>query len=467
MSSYVANIGTNLNGGRYLESVQIYSVSELNRLTKLILEDTFPMIWLEGEISNLARPSSGHWYFSLKDAKAQVRCAMFRMQTLRLKFNPQNGMQVLVQAKVSLYEGRGEFQLIVEHMEAAGDGALQRAFEALKKQLFEQGLFASEHKKSLPTIPNCIGVVTSPTGAAIRDILSVLNRRFPTIPVIIYPTAVQGEQAAPQIVNAIKKANERKECDVLLVSRGGGSLEDLWPFNEEIVAKAIFASEIPIVSGVGHEVDTTIADFVADQRAPTPSAAAELVSPDRVDWQHKVSQIQARLQHHVRNTLAQAQMHLTHLRQRLKHPGQVIQERSQQCDYLEQRLRSLWRQIYLQKIHAFNNAIHALQQNNPQQKLQTYRIACQTIRDQLTTLIKHSLQNKQQHFTNTSRTLHAVSPLNTLSRGYAIASQENRIIKSITDVHIGDVIQIRLHEGKLDCEVKQVKEIPNEHRSID
>ncbi len=397
------------------QPVQVYSVSELNRLTKLILEETFPLIWLEGEISNLARPSSGHWYFSLKDSKAQVRCAMFRMQTMRLKFTPQNGMQVLVQAKVSLYEGRGEFQLIAEHMEVAGDGALQRAFEALKKQLFEQGLFATEFKKPLPKLPTCIGVVTSPTGAAIRDILSVLKRRFPTIPVIIYPTAVQGEQAAPQIVNAINKANLRKECDVLLVSRGGGSLEDLWPFNEESVARAIFASQIPIVSGVGHEIDTTIADYVADQRAPTPSAAAELVSPDRLDWQHKVTQLQARLHHHVHNTLAKAEVQLTHLRQRLKHPGQVIRERSQNCDYLEQQLRSLWRQIY---------------------------------------------QYKQQQFINTSRTLQAVSPLNTLSRGYAIAQKNEQIIKSIADINIGDIIQLRLHEGKLDCEVKHIKDLP-------
>ncbi|MDQ2994642.1 MAG: exodeoxyribonuclease VII large subunit [Pseudomonadota bacterium] len=435
---------------------QIYSVSELNRMTKLILEDSFPLIWLEAEISNLAKPSSGHWYFSLKDAKAQVRCAMFRMRTTNLNFKPENGMQVLVQARVSLYEGRGEFQLIIEHMEAAGDGALQRTFEALKKLLHEQGLFASEHKKPLPKLPSCIGVVTSPTGAAIRDILSVLKRRFPTIPVIIYPTAVQGDQAAGQIVKAIQQANQRNECDVLLVSRGGGSLEDLWPFNEEIVARAIYASTIPIVSGVGHEVDTTIADFVADQRAPTPSAAAELVSPDRLDWQHKVSQLQARLQHHIRNTLAQANVQLKHLRHRLKHPGQVIQERSQHCDYLEQRLRSLWRQIYLHKIHQLNKTTHALEQNNPQQKLQAYSTACRTIADQLRTSIKHYLHNKQQQFANTSRALHAVSPLNTLSRGYAIATHNNHIVKSVTEITLGDMIQIRLHQGTVECDVNKI-----------
>ena len=262
----------------------IFSVSELNRTVSQLFETQFPLLWVEGEISNFARPASGHWYLTLKDRQAQVRCAMFRNSNLRVNFTPANGSQVLVRCRVSLFEGRGDYQLIVEHMEEAGFGALQRQFDELKQKLANEGLFSPQQKKPLPTSINHIGIVTSPTGAAINDILSVLQRRFPSIKVTIFPTAVQGEQAAAQIVQAIANANRYtlndRTCDALIVGRGGGSLEDLWPFNEEIVARAIAASTIPIVSAVGHEIDFTIADFVADLRAATPSAAAELLSPD-------------------------------------------------------------------------------------------------------------------------------------------------------------------------------------------
>ena len=264
--------------------MQVYTISQLNSTARQLLEDNFPPILVEGEISNLARPSSGHIYFSLKDEFAQVRCAMFRNQNHGLDFTPENGMHVLVKAQVSIYEQRGDYQLIIYHMEAAGAGILRKKFEQLKKKLLAEGLFAKEHKKTIPKLPNCIGVITSATGAAIRDIISVLKRRFASIPIIIYPTQVQGDQAAGQIVKAIETANQHNKCDVLIMARGGGSLEDLWPFNEEIVARSIFASQIPIVSGIGHEVDFTIADFVADVRAATPSAAAELITPDSAEW---------------------------------------------------------------------------------------------------------------------------------------------------------------------------------------
>src|SRR3990167_3374727 len=262
---------------------EIYTVSELNADARALLEGTFDRLWIEGEISNFVAPGSGHWYFSLKDANAQVRCALFKGSQRKINFTPKNGMHVLLRAGVSLYEARGEFQLIADFMEERGEGKLRRAFEILKKKLETAGWFSEEHKKEITEYPQCIGVVTSPTGAAIRDILHVLKRRYPCVPVIIYPTLEQGETAAPAIAKAIHLANQRKECDVLIVARGGGSLEDLWPFNEEVTAKAIYESKLPIISGVGHEIDFTIADFVADVRAPTPSAAAEIAVPDRTE----------------------------------------------------------------------------------------------------------------------------------------------------------------------------------------
>ena len=262
----------------------IYSVSQLNQEARTLLEEAFPMVWIEGEISNFTRPASGHWYFTLKDAKAQVRCAMFALRNRWVNFKPDNGLQVLARARISLYEGRGDFQLLIEQLEQAGDGVLQRAFEALKLRLASEGLFDTHIKPTVPNFPHCIGIITSPTGAAIRDVLSVLKRRFPAIPIIIYPTAVQGKEAAAQICAAIAKANQQALCNVILLVRGGGSLEDLWSFNEETVARAICKSLIPIVAGIGHEIDVTIADFAASQRAPTPSAAAEMVSPDCNEW---------------------------------------------------------------------------------------------------------------------------------------------------------------------------------------
>jgi len=261
----------------------VYTVSRLNQTARQLLEQGLPRIWLEGELSNLSRPSSGHLYFTLKDSRAQIRGAMFRNRNQLLRFRPQEGMQMLVRCRISLYEPRGDYQLIAESMEEAGDGALQRAFEELKRKLDLEGLLRAEHKQPLPLLPRRIGVVTSPSGAAIRDVLSVLKRRFPAIPVMVYPVPVQGKEAGREIAAMLHRAGERRECDVLILTRGGGSLEDLWAFNEEVVARAIHDCPVPVISAVGHEVDFTIADFVADQRAPTPSAAAELASPDQYE----------------------------------------------------------------------------------------------------------------------------------------------------------------------------------------
>jgi exodeoxyribonuclease VII large subunit len=316
----------------------IYTVTRLNREARAILEGSFPILWVEGEISNLSQPSSGHLYFSLKDAQCQVRCAMFRTRNLLLNFAPKNGLLVLVRAQVSLYEGRGEFQLIIEHMEPAGDGVLRLAFEELKRRLAAEGLFSASHKIAIPAIPRCIGVITSPTGAAILDILSILRRRFPAIPVVVYPVPVQGPGAAAAIARTIALADARKDCDVLILARGGGSLEDLWAFNEEIVARAIYACELPIVTGIGHEIDFTIADLVVDRRAPTPSASAELVSPDRQQFLGHLAALERRLWSLTKVRLNRARESLRWLERRLIYSGRRLQDLAQRLDDLSLRL---------------------------------------------------------------------------------------------------------------------------------
>jgi exodeoxyribonuclease VII large subunit len=391
----------------------IFTVSELNQMVRGLLETNFHQVWIEGEISNFTIPNSGHWYFSLKDKTAQVRCAMFRNHNRALKFTPEGGMHVVVRAKVSLYEGRGDFQLIAEHIEEIGFGALQRAFEQLKEKLQKEGLFAEAHKKPLPAFPKKLGVITSSTGAAIHDILSVLKRRFPGLPVIIYPTLVQGEKAANQIVNAIQLANQRAECDVLLLARGGGSLEDLWPFNEEIVARAIFASKIPLLTGVGHEVDFTIADFISDHRAPTPSAAAELISPNQQELLQHIQKLQQYLQQQIHKVFENKKTFLNNILRHLRHchPAQQLQEKFQHLDRLEQNLISTQKRIIELR----------------QTKLQTL-----------------------------ARALNAISPLATLQRGYAvITNSKNNIIQKNTEVKIGEKITAQLAQGKLHCIVKE------------
>jgi exodeoxyribonuclease VII large subunit len=349
------------------ERRNILTVTQLNRETSRLLGEHFLSIFVEGEVSNLSMPSSGHLYFSLKDANAQVRCAMFRTQQRRQAFKPENGKQVVVKAQVSLYEPRGDFQLIVEHIEEAGDGALRRAFEALVLKLSEEGLFDTSTKKSLPALPKTIGVITSPTGAAIRDILTVLRRRFSAVPVIIYPVAVQGDNAKYEIARAIALANEQKQCDVIILGRGGGSLEDLWAFNEEIVARAIYASTIPVISAVGHETDVTIADFVADLRAATPSAAAEHATPDQQEWLSRFIHLEVRLQQQLRRRLSQKQQTLDWLSKRLQqqHPGQKLARNAQRMDELESRLNQAMQTRLLHNKSLVETTTAKLWQHNP------------------------------------------------------------------------------------------------------
>ncbi|NOU21110.1 MAG: exodeoxyribonuclease VII large subunit [Methyloglobulus sp.] len=437
----------------------IYTVSQLNRETSALLGEHFLSIFVEGEISNLSIPSSGHCYFTLKDSYAQVRCAMFRGQR-KQSFKPENGKQVVVKAQVSLYEPRGDYQLIVEYLEEAGTGALRRAFDALKLKLSEEGLFSATHKKTLPTLPKAIGVITSPSGAAIRDILTVLRRRFASVPVIIYPVAVQGDNAKSEIAKAIATANTLKQCDVLILARGGGSLEDLWAFNEEIVARAIFASQIPVISGVGHETDVTIADFVADLRAATPSAAAEHATPDQQQWLHKFNELEIRLQQYLQRSLRQQQQKLDWLSRRLQqqHPKQKLTRNQQRLDELEIRLKKAVQLRLAHDRRAVETQTARLWQYSPlsairrNQQQQTY------LSERLITATNIRLKEFSQRLLNASQTLHAVSPLATLNRGYALVTEQasGQIIRSSEQLKAGDKVLTRLAKGHFTSQIDKL-----------
>ena len=441
----------------------IYSVSQLNRETKELLSLHFLSIQVEGEISNLSTPSSGHIYFSLKDAKAQVRCAMFRYQQKKMNFIPENGQQVVLNAQVSLYEPRGDFQLIVQTIEEAGDGALRRAFETLKQKLTSEGLFDPESKKQPPYLPQTIGVITSPTGAAIRDILTILRRRFASIPVIVYPVTVQGDSAKHEIVKALETANSRNECDILLLARGGGSLEDLWAFNEEIVARAIYSSTIPIISGVGHEIDFTIADFVADLRAPTPSAAAEHCTPVAQELLQYFKQLENQLSQQLNRKLANYKQALNWLNKRLyqQHPGQQLTTKTQKLDNLELRLNQILQTKLGKKQIRLDLISNRLWQLNPTNKTRAYKMQQQYLSGRLITALNRKLELLKQQLSNTSQTLHAVSPLATLNRGYAIVNepQSDHIIRTTKQLKTGDSIQTRLAQGHF---ISKIEEIHND-----
>ena len=436
---------------------KIYSVSHLNHAARDLLESEFPLIWVEGEISNLARPASGHIYFSIKDESAQLRCAMFKMRNQQVNFRPENGQQVLVRGRLSLYPARGDYQLIAEHMEEAGDGALRRQFELLKHRLHDEGLFNTAEKQPLPELPSRLGVITSPSGAAIRDIISVLKRRFPSISILIYPVPVQGTEAPPAIIAALQNAEKRNECDLLILARGGGSLEDRWAFNDEAVARAIFACPIPVVSAIGHEVDFTIADFVADLRAPTPSAAAELVSPDRDEWFNTFTSWQQRLLRSWQGRIVQQRQHLDWLYRQLKHPGQRLRERAQRLDELEQRL-NLAQQAQLRQLQARLNTLQAhLHGHSPAQRLREMRLRLDKLRQTNHNVITATLTQQRARLDSLSRALNAVSPLATLGRGYAIVQKpDGGIIRRIDDVNVGDTVHTRLGSGQLNCRVEAV-----------
>ena len=437
----------------------IYSVSRLNREVRVLLERGFGSLWLEAEISNFTRPSSGHWYFSLKDAAAQVRCAMFRQRNMLCAFTASDGQKVLVRARIGLYEPRGEYQLIVDHMEDAGLGALRRQFEELSAKLEREGLFAAERKRPLPSLPGRIGIITSPTGAAVRDILHVLARRFPAVAVLVYPVPVQGAQAAVEIVAALEAAGRRAECDVLILARGGGSLEDLWAFNDERLARAIVASPIPVITGIGHEIDFTIADFAADVRAPTPSAAAELVVPDAEEWLGAFVRLGTRLQRGMRRRLEEHRERLRWLtgRAALVSPAARLSAQAQRLDELEQCLvRGVRRRLqeHRERLRWLTGRAALV---SPSTRLTQQRLRLEILDQQLSRAWRQVINSRREKLLPLMRTLNAVSPLATLERGYAIVSLEGgEILRNAADVKPGTIIEARLARGRVRAKIEGV-----------
>lgn len=485
------------------QEVKIISVTKLNRFAKTVLESEIGQVWVSGEISNFTRAASGHWYFTLKDDKAQVRACMFKGANKGVGFIPKHGDKVVVRANISLYEARGDFQLIAVHMEPEGVGQLKQAFEALKNKLMQEGYFAQESKQTLPVKINKIGIVTSSTGAAVHDILHVLHRRNPAIEVVIYPSMVQGPGAASNIVKQIQTANRRKEVDILIVGRGGGSLEDLWPFNEESVAIAIFASKLPIVSAVGHEVDVTIADFVADARAATPSAAAEMLSEDKQDLERSVIVRKQMLMRAWQTIIARTSLARENSLARLntQHPAKKIQQHTQSLDYLYARLSNQHpsKRINSQKeaLRYLQKRLHAQHPDLQIKKLQHDLVSQQrriqeaikqglqkaTQRQQqkgkqlemlsparhivqsqervlnkeqsITAIFKQVLRNKSGDLARASGLLETVSPLATLARGYSIGFNNDQVVRSIKNVNIKDTLVTKLIDGEIHSQVTQ------------
>lgn len=441
------------------QSPSIYTVSRLNQTVRLLLEQEIGQVWISGEISNFTQPASGHWYFTLKDNTAQVRCAMFRNSNRRVTFRPQHGQQVLVRASITLYEPRGDYQIIVESMQPAGEGLLQQKYEQLKAALSAEGLFDQQYKQPLPSPAHCVGVITSKTGAALHDILHVLKRRDPSLPVIIYPTAVQGDDAPGQIVRAIQLANARQECDVLIVGRGGGSLEDLWSFNDERVARAIFASQIPVVSAVGHETDVTIADFVADLRAPTPSAAAEMVSRNQLELLRQMQNGQQRLEMAMDYFLANRTRRFTQLHHRLQqqHPQLRLARQQTVLERLRQRMNLAVDNQLKRAVSRQQRVTQRLNQQNPQPKIYRAQTRIQQLEYRLAETVRARLSTTRERFGNAVTHLEAVSPLSTLARGYSVTTAtDGKVLKQTKQVKAGDVLTTRLSDGWVESEVKGV-----------
>lgn len=437
---------------------KIFTVSRLNQEVQRLLETGFGTLWLQGELSNFSRPSSGHFYFSLKDSQSQIRCAMFKGRNRYVDFEPGSGDAVIVRGKLGLYSARGDFQLIVEHMEPAGAGKLQAAFEATKRDLDAKGWFDAAAKRPLPSLPHTIGVVTSPTSAALRDVLQVLNRRYRQSRIIIYPTLTQGSAAAPAIVSALNKANQRQEADVLLLVRGGGSLEDLWAFNEIIVAAAIRDSQIPIVAGIGHEVDITISDLVSDLRAPTPSAAAELATPDNASLSKTVDALYSSLLKAHRTQLRSlgATIEQQSKRLYLRHPQLRLQEQSQRIDELEMRLSRTWRTSLVQKRSRLAKADTQLNAYSPTAQVAQHRNHAKALNSRLIVAMESQQKQAKSRFDILARALHGVSPLAVLDRGYAIVKKNEKPITSVGDVKPGDEVTARLSNGEFQAVVSAV-----------
>ena len=444
------------------KEIKIISVTELNKLAKSLLENGIPKLWIEGEISNLARPASGHIYFSLKDETSQIRCAWFKQRQSINANDISNGMKMLALGKISLYQPRGEYQFIIEKMETAGEGDLKRKYEELKQKLFNEGLFDREKKLQIPKLPKKIGVITSPSGAAIRDVLSILKRRFPLLPIVIFPITVQGDNAAPDIENALKKANLRADCDVLILTRGGGSLEDLWAFNEEIVARAIHTSKIPIISAIGHETDTTIADFVSDIRAPTPSGAAEIVTPDQSELLNLLETTSRRIEHEINQYINSKSQSMDWLSKRLSQssPLMTVRKKIEISDNLRKLLfSSIGHNLSLHS-KAVDSLKFRLNSSSPKLEIQKAISHLSEMQLKITASTKSSLTKFNSQLTALGKTLDSLSPLKTLDRGYAVArdSKTKKIISNSEKVSINSRIDIKLAKGEIAAKVIERKD---------
>lgn len=434
----------------------IWTISALNFEVKTILSEGIGSLWIEGEISNFACPASGHWYFTLKDERAQCRAAMFKGRNNRVGFLPKNGQHVLIRAQVTLYEARGEFQLVVEHLEDAGVGELMRRYEVLKAKLGAEGLFASELKRPLPYQPKKIAIVTSPTGAAIRDVLSVLGRRAPYIPVLVFPTIVQGEQAAEQILQALRRVRQHGGCDLVLLVRGGGSLEDMWCFNDEALAREIADFPIPVVTGIGHEIDFTIADFVADLRAPTPSVAAESISPDRYEIMQTIDNHLARITNQASQQLSRAGEKLAQVSRRLQ-----LQHPQRQFAQLRIRLHHAYETLLDRNRNRINNDKHRLQlcqsmivQSSPLLRIRRQREALAVMHSNNVSSMKQRILVARHELALQAKSLDALSPLKTLSRGFAKITKNQKLVSSISQLTKGDEIDITLSDGSKQARIE-------------
>ena len=439
----------------------VYTPTELNREVKLHLEAGFPRIMLEAEISNLARPASGHLYFTLKDAGAQIKCAMFRSSASRVSIRAENGMNVLARGRVSLYEPRGDYQFIVDGLQDAGEGILQRLFEELKKKLEKEGLFDRAHKQGLPAYPSRIGLITSPSGAAVRDLLHVLQRRWPVAQVRLYPVPVQGAEAPAKIQDALVAANRQGWAELLIIGRGGGSLEDLMAFNDEGVARSVFASGIPVVSAVGHETDFSICDFVADLRAPTPSAAAELATPDQVVLKGAFERTRRQLQRRIRDRLERDAQRLDHANHRLQqqHPANRLAEQSRRLESLNGQLRRGMSRMLAERSTRLENLSGRLKTHRPDRKLLELSARVNKSLRSLESLMRTNISFKREKLAELARTLNAVSPLETMGRGYAIVTEgeSGEVVSSISQLETGDRISTRLKDGTFESTVATIR----------
>jgi exodeoxyribonuclease VII large subunit len=446
----------------------ILSIKDLNRYIKMKLEGDNQLqdVWVRGEISNFTHHSSGHMYFTLKDSESRIKSIMFASQNQKLGFIPREGTRVIARGNISVYERDGAYQFYVTAMQPDGIGSLYLAYEQLKKKLDTEGLFAAERKKAIPRFPRAIGVITSPTGAAIRDVIITLQRRYPSIPILLYPVLVQGAQAAPSIVKAIEAMNRLAEADVLIVGRGGGSLEELWAFNEETVARSIFASAIPVISAVGHETDFTIADFVADLRAPTPTAAAELAVPHQLELKQQLARHSQRLDAGLQLQLQRKQERLGRLKRSpyLVNPRrQLLMQPAQRLDRLAEQLGYKMRQRLARAADRHGKLDRKLSAFNPKEQVVFAKRRLDTSKRQMATTMQSLLRGKKQEWLATLRHLDALSPLKVMQRGYSLAyeEKEHTLIRSINQVQIGDIVKIRLHDGKLDCHVWGMEEKKN------